>query len=135
MSDAILEIKNLTIAFGENEVVKNLSCTLQKGKTLVIVGESGSGKSVTSLALMGLLPKQAKITADALLFKSNDLLAISEGDFRKLRGKDVSMIFQEPMTSLNPVETCGWQVQEAILLHQKCSRKDAKKRTLGWLGC
>ena len=94
MSDAILEIKNLTIAFGENEVVKNLSCTLQKGKTLAIVGESGSGKSVTSLALMGLLPKNADITAEAMDFNGADLLNATEGDFRKLRGKDVSMIFR-----------------------------------------
>ena len=132
MSDAILEIKNLTIAFGENEVVKNLSCTLQKGKTLAIVGESGSGKSVTSLALMGLLPKNADITAEGMDFNGADLLNATEGDFRKLRGKDVSMIFQEPMTSLNPAMRCGKQVAEVLLLHKHLSHSKARTEVLDW---
>jgi len=132
MSAAILEIKNLSIAFGESEVVKNLSLTLQKGKTLAIVGESGSGKSVTSLALMGLLPKNAIITADALTFAETDLRTAAENEFRQLRGKRMSMIFQEPMTSLNPAMRCGRQVAEVLQLHENASREAAKKTVLEW---
>jgi peptide/nickel transport system ATP-binding protein len=132
MSETILKITNLQIAFGENAVVKNLSCTLQKGKTLAIVGESGSGKSVTSLALMGILPKNAIITADALTFAETDLRTAAENEFRQLRGKRMSMIFQEPMTSLNPAMRCGRQVAEVLQLHENLSREAAKKVVIDW---
>lgn len=119
----ILEIKNLSIAFAEGEpVVKNLNLSLKAGKTLAIVGESGSGKSVTSLAVMGLLPKSAKITADELTFLDLDILSLADEDFRKLRGKQITMIFQEPMTSLNPAMKCGKQVAEVLVLHDKLHR-------------
>jgi len=129
----ILEIQNLSIAFAEGSpVVQNLNLTLEAGKTLAIVGESGSGKSVSSLAVMGLLPKSAKISADKLLFEDKDLTSLGEEDFRKLRGKEMAMIFQEPMTSLNPAMKCGKQVAEVLILHDKLSPEAAKKVTLNW---
>ena len=112
-ADTILEVKGLTVAFGGNCVVDNISYTLQRGRTLGIVGESGSGKSVSSLALMGLLPKQASVTGVAKL-GDTDLLTLGEEGFRTIRGSRISMIFQEPMTSLNPVQRCGEQVLEMM---------------------
>ena len=112
----ILEIKDLTIAFGGRTVVEGLSYSLQRGKTLGIVGESGSGKSVSSLALMGLLPKNASVSGSALL-DGTDLLTLDEEQMRAVRGQRISMIFQEPMTSLNPVQKCGAQVMEMLRAH------------------
>ena len=120
----ILEVKNLSVAFGERTVVENVSYTLERGRTLGIVGESGSGKSVSSLALMGLLPKQATVSGSARLFCQQDaggpteLLTLDEEGYRNIRGKRISMIFQEPMTSLNPVQKCGEQVLEMMRAHQ-----------------
>ena len=113
----ILQVSNLSVAFGGRTVVEDLSYTLQRGKTLGIVGESGSGKSVSSLALMGLLPKQATVSGSARL-GDTDLLTLDEAGFRAIRGKRISMIFQEPMTSLNPVQKCGKQVLEMMQAHQ-----------------
>ncbi len=129
MNDTILEVKNLTVAFGGNRVVDNLSYTLQRGTTLGIVGESGSGKSISSLALMGLLPRQAAVSGSALL-GDTDLLTLDESAFRPLRGARISMIFQEPMTSLNPVKRCGHQVMEMLLAHEHVDRNEARRRTL-----
>lgn len=129
----ILNIKNLSIAFGDAEpVVKNISFRLKTGKTLAIVGESGSGKSVSSLALMGLLPKHTRIVADEMTFCEKDLQHFSEDDFRSVRGKKISMIFQEPMTSLNPAMKCGKQVAEVLLLHEEISREAAKNKVINW---
>ena len=114
--NTILEVKDLSVAFGGRTVVENICYTLERGRTLGIVGESGSGKSVSSLALMGLLPKQATVTGVANLGDTN-LLALDEEDFRNVRGKRISMIFQEPMTSLNPVQKCGAQVLEMMKAH------------------
>lgn len=120
----ILEVKNLSVAFGERTVVENVSYTLERGRTLGIVGESGSGKSVSSLALMGLLPKQATVSGSARLFCQQDdngpkeLLTLDEEGYRHIRGKHIGMIFQEPMTSLNPVQKCGEQVLEMMKAHQ-----------------
>lgn len=131
--NTILSIKNLSIAFGDGTpVVKNLNLHLEPGKTLAIVGESGSGKSVTSLALMGLLPKQAHVVANEFSFLGHNLLAATPEEFRRLRGKAVTMIFQEPMTSLNPAMRCGQQVAEALVLHENLSQAAAKKETLAW---
>ena len=113
----ILQVSNLSVAFNGRTVVEDLSYTLQRGKTLGIVGESGSGKSVSSLALMGLLPKQATVSGSARL-GDTDLLTLDEAGFRTIRGKRISMIFQEPMTSLNPVQKCGKQVLEMMQAHQ-----------------
>ncbi len=117
MDNNILEVKNLSVAFGGHTVVEDLNYTLQRGKTLGIVGESGSGKSVSSLALMGLLPKQASVCGHAWLSDESDksdLLTLDEAGFRAIRGRRISMIFQEPMTSLNPVQKCGDQVLEMM---------------------
>lgn len=136
----LLEVKNLVTEFyTEEEVVKavnDVSFSLYKGETVGIVGESGSGKSVTSLSIMRLIPDPpGKITQGKILFHSEkravDLLSLSEPQMRKHRGNDIAMIFQEPMTSLNPVFTCGNQVMEAIMLHQKISSREAKEKTLG----
>ena len=116
MNNTLLEVKNLSVAFGGRTVVEGLNYTLQRGRTLGIVGESGSGKSVSTLALMGLLPKQAKVTGSALL-EGTELLTLDEEGFRSIRGKRISMIFQEPMTSLNPVQKCGAQVMEMMNAH------------------
>ncbi len=137
----LLEIKDLAVEFRTEEgivrAVNNISYTLNKGETLGIVGETGSGKSVSSLAVMGLIPNPpGKIVNGSIHYRSpvsgevTDLLNISEGAMRKFRGNEISMIFQEPMTSLNPVYTCCDQVMEAIMLHQKVSRKEARERTL-----
>lgn len=136
MSEAILEIKNLSISFGENPILKNISISIPKGKIVGIVGESGSGKSITSLATMGLLPKNAKIDRESqILFQPNekqtiDLLQLDSKKFQKIRGNEIGMIFQEPMTSLNPSLKCGEQVEEAILLHLKLTKQEAKKKVI-----
>ena len=116
----MLEINNLRIFFSSNtqeiEVVKNISFKLNKNKILGIVGESGSGKSVTSLALLGLLSNKATVKGQ-ILYQGTDLVGFSEKDFQKIRGKKIGMIFQEPMSSLNPTKTCGAQVAEILRLH------------------
>lgn len=138
--EILLEVKNLVTEFRtENETVKavnNISFTLSRGETIGIVGESGSGKSVTSLSAMRLIPNPpGKITQGEIIYHSKtkgaiDLVPLSEKQMREYRGNEIAMIFQEPMTSLNPVYTCGDQVMEAILLHQKCGKKEAQERTL-----
>jgi len=141
MSDRkLLEIKNLVTEFStDGEVMKavnDVSFTLNRGETIGIVGESGSGKSVTSLSVMRLIPSPpGKISGGEILFHKNDnsvvdLVKLNEKDMRAIRGNDIAMIFQEPMTSLNPVFTCGDQVMEAILLHQKVNKKEAKEKTI-----
>ena len=140
MNNALLEFKNLVTEFHtEGKVVtavNNISFTLNKGETIGIVGESGSGKSVTSLSAMRLVPSPpGKIAEGEILFhKKNgervDFLQISEKEMRQYRGNEIAMIFQEPMTSLNPVFTCGDQVMEAIMLHQSLSRSDAEDLTI-----
>jgi peptide/nickel transport system ATP-binding protein len=125
----VLHIDNLTIDFASNKVVKQISLDIEPGEILAIVGESGSGKSVTALAIMQLLSKQAKIEGK-IFFNGVDLLGLKEDKINAIRGKDIAMIFQEPMTSLNPVLTCGSQVQEAIQLHKKISSKEAKQQTI-----
>ncbi len=152
-SEILLEVKDLEVSFktdsGIVKAVQNVSFTIRKGETLGIVGESGSGKSVTTLAIMRLLQEpNGRITNGEILFNSAthgkiDLAKTSEKDMREIRGGDIAMIFQEPMTSLNPVYTCGNQVMESILLHQTDIRlkenkdigkpitpKEAKERTI-----
>ena len=140
MENPILDIKNLVTSFqSPDEIIKavnDVSFTLHKNEIIGIVGESGSGKSVTSLSVMGLIPNPpGEITGgEILLTKSNgevvDTVGLSQKELQKIRGKEVSMIFQEPMTSLNPVFTCGDQVIETILLHQDISKKEAKDLTI-----
>ncbi len=132
----IVSIKDFSISFdkGEFKALNKISFNIKKGETLGLVGESGSGKSLTSLALMGLLPKNAKCNSGEILFNSEkiniDLNKTSEYDLRKLRGKSISMIFQEPMTSLNPSITCGEQIAEIIIQHSKKNKKNIKARVL-----
>ena len=132
---SLLRVENLSVGFrnGENtfQVVHQISFEVYSGKTLGIVGESGSGKSVTSLALMRLLSERNSIiSADTILLNGKSLLDLSENEMRFVRGKQMAMIFQEPMTSLNPVFRCGNQIVEAILAHENLSRKEAKKRVV-----
>ena len=131
----LLQIKNLKISFlrdGEwNEAVHGVSFEVPKGKTLGIVGESGSGKSVSNLAVMRLLnEKQSRITADEITLDGKDILHLSENEMHDIRGKRIAMIFQEPMTSLNPVFQCGFQVTEAILSHENVTEEEAKSRVI-----
>lgn len=140
MRSRLLEVKNLVTEFRtEDETVRavsGISFTLHKGETLGIVGESGTGKSVTALSIMRLIKNPpGKISGGEIIyhgskFGSVDLLKLSEEEIRLFRGNDIAMIFQEPMTSLNPVYSCGVQVMEAILLHQKCTSKAAKQKTI-----
>ncbi|UOB15942.1 ABC transporter ATP-binding protein [Abyssalbus ytuae] len=134
MTEKLLSIKNLCISFktdhGYNSVIKNISYSLDKNRIVAIVGESGSGKSVSSLAVMGLLP-QAKVKVKGeVLFKNNNLLKTTQKQLRNIRGKKISMIFQEPMSSLNPSLSCGYQVVEIIKQHLGLSEKEAKNDTL-----
>ncbi len=131
----LLEIKNLTVDFHTEEAsvraVNDVSFSIPKGKTIGLVGESGSGKSVTSLCTMGLLSSPpGKITGGQILFEGQDLLKLPENEMRKIRGNRISMIFQEPMTSLNPVFTVGYQIVEALQLHQKMGKKEAWEKTV-----
>ena len=136
----ILSLNDLSIAFsheGEEHIaVNHISFDLERGSTLGIVGESGSGKSLTSLAIMGLIPKpNGKINTGSIIFHTSqgeniDLLQLAEKDLRHWRGKRIAMIFQEPMTSLNPAYRCGKQVMENILEHENISRREARLRTL-----
>ena len=127
----ILEVKDLQIDFatyaGPVHAIRNVNFDLNKGETLAIVGESGSGKSVTVRTVMGLLAPNAKITHGEVLFNGEDILKKSEKQLNAMRGNDVAMIFQDPMTSLDPTMTIGKQVAEPLLLHSKISKADALK--------
>ncbi|WP_411163612.1 ABC transporter ATP-binding protein [Lacticaseibacillus paracasei] len=127
----ILEVKDLQIDFatyaGPVHAIRNVNFDLNKGETLAIVGESGSGKSVTVRTVMGLLAPNAKITHGEVLFNGEDILKKSEKQLNAMRGNDVAMIFQDPMTSLDPTMTIGKQVEEPLLLHSKISKADALK--------
>ena len=128
--DNILEVRDLKVAFDGRTVVENVNFSLRRGTTLGIVGESGSGKSVSTLALMGLLPKNATVSGSAVL-EGSELLTLDEEGFRGIRGKRISMIFQEPMTSLNPVQKCGAQVVEMLRQHEEVTAQDARERVIG----
>jgi peptide/nickel transport system ATP-binding protein len=134
----LLEVKNLSLSFKsgfkKNQVLKNVSFTLKKSKTIGIVGESGSGKSLTALSVINLLPVNAQLeSGEIVYYKSNNavnLLTLNSEEILKMRGRHISMIFQEPMTSLNPSLTCGYQVAEMLMLHEHISEKKASKRVL-----
>ncbi len=129
--DKILEVKNLKISFrtsnGTLKAVRDISFDLERGKTLAIVGESGSGKSVTSKAILGILAGNSIIEGGEILYDGKDLLKLSEDEMYKIRGDKISMIFQDPLSSLNPIVKIGKQITEAMLLKNKASRKEAKK--------
>ncbi|RMD61998.1 MAG: ABC transporter ATP-binding protein, partial [Alphaproteobacteria bacterium] len=130
----LVEIRNLTVefetAFGPFRAVDGINMTLEQGEILGIVGESGSGKSVTVLALMGLLPWTATVTAERMAFDGRDILNISPKERRRLIGKDMAMIFQEPMTSLNPCFTVGFQIIEALATHLDGTRTEHRRRAI-----
>ncbi|MGV4438524.1 ABC transporter ATP-binding protein [Ornithobacterium rhinotracheale] len=129
-SEPLLKVENLSISFGEKKVVNNLSFSLSAGEILGVVGESGSGKSLTSLAIMHLLPKYARTEGKILFTTERETYDLLAKNHTSLKGKNMGMIFQEPMTSLNPSLRCGDQVMENLLLHQKISKKDAKQKVL-----
>lgn len=132
-SSHALEVDDLTVSFPSDDglikAVRGVSYQLARGETLGIVGESGSGKSVTSLAVMGLLPKTAKVTGSAKL-RGRELLGLSDAKISQIRGNKIAMIFQDPLTSLNPVYTVGYQLSEAITVHNEVSKQEATKRAV-----
>lgn len=131
---ALLEIENLVVEFqtasGPFRAVDGVSLKVHEGEVLAIVGESGSGKSVSMLAAMGLLPWTAKVTADKLAFNGRDLLKMPASDRRKIVGKDIAMIFQEPIASLNPCFTVGFQIEEVLRIHMGLDRAARRKRAI-----
>ena len=136
--EKILQVKDLHISFhtfaGEVQAIRGVNFELFKGETLAIVGESGSGKSVTSKAVMRLLPPgNSEIKSGEILFAGKDLAKMKERDMQKIRGKEISMIFQDPMTSLNPTMKIGKQIMEPIIKHQRLSKREAKERALNLL--
>jgi peptide/nickel transport system ATP-binding protein len=123
---SLLEVSNLTVTIGPNTVIRDSSFTLDTGDTLGIVGESGSGKSMTALAIMGLLPRGATASG-SVLFDGQELLGRSDKQFRALRGNEMSMIFQDPLSSLNPYYTVGLQIEETYLAHRGGKRAAARR--------
>lgn len=132
-----MEIKDLRVRFKAEEgyvsVVNGVSFTIEKGETLAIVGESGSGKSITSLSIMGILPSSGEIYDGEINFKEKNLRKLSKKEYRAIRGNEIAMIYQEPMTALNPVFTIGFQLSEALILHQGLSKKDARQKSIEML--
>ena len=130
----ILELKDLHTTFkterGDVSAVNGVNFRLEPGKTLGIVGESGSGKSVTAYSIMQILAQTGRITSGEVLYKGDDITKYSEREMQKFRGSKCSIIFQDPMTSLNPVFTVGYQLEEAIMLHTNKSRAEAKERAI-----
>lgn len=137
-SETVLEIKDLCVEFqtveGKVQAVDHLNYTLHKGEKLGIVGESGSGKSVSSLAVLQLIPNPpGRVTGGEILYKGKDLVKLSEKEMQKLRGNEVSMIFQEPMTSLNPIIQCGKQIAESLRLHRGMNKKEAMQEAVNMM--
>ncbi|QVK17239.1 ABC transporter ATP-binding protein [Mycoplasmatota bacterium] len=134
MAETILEVKDLAISFktvnGTVKAVRNVSFKLKKGETLAIVGESGSGKSVTSRAILGILAGNSIYEGGSIFYDGQDLMKIKEPDFHKIRGTKISMIFQDPMSSLNPIMKVGKQISEALYLKLGLTKAEAKKRTI-----
>jgi len=138
MSDIVLEVRNLKTHFHTDEgvvpAVDGVDFTLKKGKTLCVVGESGCGKSVTAYTVMRLISMPpGKVESGEIIYKGKNLVKLTENEMRDIRGNEIAMIFQEPMTSLNPVYTIGNQIVEAIVLHQKVKTKEARQRAIKML--
>lgn len=132
--ETLLSVKNLAISFethaGKVKAVRGVTFDLKKGETLAIVGESGSGKSVSTKALMGILAKNGIIESGEIIFDKKDLTKLSKSEIQEIRGKDIAMIFQDPMTSLNPTMTIGKQISEGIIKHQGLSKSEAKAKAI-----
>ena len=130
---ALLDVHNLSVQLqtqrGPAKAVRELSFSLEKGQTLGLIGESGCGKSITAMALMGLLPEQA-LTAGSIRFDGQDLIGLPDAAMRRLRGNRIGMIFQEPMTALNPVHTIGHQVAEPLMLHRGATARAARQQAI-----
>jgi len=127
----LLDVQHLSVTFGgPTPAVDDVSFSIARGETLGLVGESGSGKSVTAFSILRLLQPPGRITAGRVLFEGRDLLTLREGEMREVRGAGISLIFQEPMTALNPVMRVGDQIAEALLVHGKASRADARSRAV-----
>src|SRR2546426_10155714 len=138
MAERLLDVKGLKTYFFTDEgvirAVDGIDLYINKGETLGVVGESGCGKSVTALSIMRLIPQPpGRIVQGSITYNGKNLLDLSPAQMRKIRGKEISMIFQEPMTSLNPVFTCGEQIAEAIRLHEGLGRRDAMDKTVEML--
>lgn len=136
--DKLLDVRDLSVQFKSEDglvlAVNKMNFTLNKGEKLGIVGESGSGKSVTSLSIMGLVPNPpGEIVNGEIIFKDVDLTNVTEAEIRKIRGNEISMIFQEPMTSLNPILTCGYQIAESLILHKNMKKKKALESAINLL--
>ncbi|MFZ2870544.1 ABC transporter ATP-binding protein, partial [Zavarzinia sp.] len=127
---ALLEIRDLSVRFGRFRAVSGVDMTVEAGEIVGVVGESGSGKSVTSLAVMGLIGEPGKVTAGAMRFDDRDLLAMGPRERRRLLGRDIAMIFQEPMTSLNPSYTVGFQIEEVLAVHGAGNRHQRRERAV-----
>lgn len=136
-NSTVLEVKNLETTFaskaGPVRAVNNVSYKIDKGQTLGVVGESGCGKSVTSYSLMRLIEKPGRISNGQVLLNGRDLLKLNEAEMENVRGGEMAMIFQEPMTALNPVLTIGYQMDEQIMRHKKCSPKESRERAIEML--
>ena len=134
MNDPLLSIKNLTVVFktrlGEVPVIDDVSFSIAPGEIMGIVGESGCGKTMTSLAIMRLMPEQGKVTSGSIRLSGEDLVVASEARMRGLRGNEISMVFQEPMTSLNPVFSVGEQIAEVLKAHQGLSKSEAREHAV-----
>lgn len=137
MTDTLLEVHNLRTSFytraGEVQSVRGVSFSIQKGEVVGIVGESGSGKSVTAKSILSLIPPPGKIVEGAVQFHGRDLLQVTEKEKRSIRGNQIAMIFQDPMTSLNPVLPIGKQMTEVILRHQQVSKQEARQQAVDML--
>lgn len=138
MPEPLLEVRDLTVRFrgrqGYVTAVDNLSFTVMPGEVLGIVGESGSGKSVTCMALMRLITSQNVEISGEAAFRGQDLLSVPQGELQRIRGAQIAMVFQDPMTSLTPVYTAGWHISEQIRAHEKVSKKAARARAIELLG-
>ena len=129
-----LNIENLNIRLKQKKIIKDVNIKIEDGEIVGLVGESGCGKSITALSILKLIDESVmKITSGKILFNKNNLLSKSEKDLKKIRGKEISMIFQEPMTSLNPVFSIGNQINEVLLIHEKLDNKVATERTIDLL--
>ena len=130
----LLEVKNLTTSFftkkGEVKAVRDVSFNIGRKEIVGLVGESGSGKSITSKSIMGLISNPGKVVEGNILFEGKDLSKLSDKEMRKIRGNEISMVFQDPMTALNPLVKVGTQISEIIMRHQKVSKKEARKKTI-----
>jgi oligopeptide/dipeptide ABC transporter ATP-binding protein len=130
---SLLDLNALTVSIGPVQAVRDVSLTLEPGECRALVGESGCGKSVTAMSLLGLMPSNAKISAEHWLFAGRDMSQLNERDWRQVRGNQIAMIFQNPMTALDPTQTIGAQIAEPLRIHKGLSRRDAKMRAIALL--